>query len=316
MELPTPEELPEGHKSGFVAVMGKPNVGKSTLINAFVGQKIAIISPKPQTTRRRLRGILTLPQAQIIFIDTPGIHFPKHRLGEYMVETATRALKGIDLALFMVDVSQLPTKEDEKIARLLIPRDRARKSRPAPAILVLNKVDLLLPEKGEAHREAYLALGEFQEWLFLSATRGDNRERLLELIIEYLPLGPQYYPPDQVTDQEVRFMAAELIREQALESLHQEVPHSVAVVVEEFQERREDLTYISATIYVEKASQKGIVLGQEGKMLKRIGTTARREIEALLGKRVYLELWVKVSKKWRRDEGALRRLGYVLPKKG
>lgn len=309
MELPTLEELPEGYRSGFVAVLGKPNVGKSTLINAFVGQKIAIISPKPQTTRRRLRGILTLPQAQIIFVDTPGIHFPKHKLGEYMVETATRALKGIDLALFMVEVSQPPTGEDEEIARLL------REYRPAPVILVLNKVDLLRPEREEAHREAYLALGEFREWLFLSATRGDNRERLLELIIEYLPLGPQYYPPDQVTDQEVRFMAAELIREQALEFLHQEVPHSVAVVVEEFQERREDLTYISATIYVEKKSQKGIVLGQGGKTVKRIGTAARKEIEALLGKRVYLELWVKVSKKWRRDEGALRRLGYVLPKK-
>ena len=314
MELLTPEELPEGYRSGFVAVLGKPNVGKSTLINAFVGQKIAIISPKPQTTRRRLRGILTLPQAQIIFIDTPGIHFPKHKLGEYMVETATRALKDIDLALFMVDVSQPPAGEDEEIARLLF-LDPARKECPAPVILVLNKVDLLRSEREEAHREAYLALGEFQEWLFLSATRGDNRERLLELIIEYLPLGPQYYPPDQVTDQEVRFMSAELIREQALEFLHQEVPHSVAVVVEEFQERREDLTYISATIYVEKASQKGIVLGQEGKMVKRIGTAARKEIEALLGKRVYLELWVKVSKKWRRDEGALRRLGYILPKK-
>jgi len=310
------EELPEDHRSGFVAVLGKPNVGKSTLINAFVGQKIAIISPKPQTTRHRLRGILTLPQAQIIFIDTPGIHFPKHKLGEYMVETATRALKGIDLTLFMVDVSQPPTREDEEIARLLISRKPRGEERPAPVILVLNKVDLLRPEREETHREAYLALGEFQEWLFLSATRGDNRERLLELIIEYLPLGPQYYPPDQVTDQEVRFMAAELIREQALEFLHQEVPHSVAVVVEEFQERREDLTYISATIYVEKDSQKGIILGQEGKMLKRIGSAARREIESLLGKRVYLELWVKVSKRWRQDEGSLRRLGYALPKKG
>ena len=309
MELPTLEELPEGYRSGFVAVLGKPNVGKSTLINTFVGQKIAIISPKPQTTRRRLRGILTLPQAQIIFIDTPGIHFPKHKLGEYMVETATRTLKGIDLALFMVDVSEPPTEEDEEIARLL------QEYCPAPVILVLNKMDLLPPEKVIPHTEAYLSLVEYEEWMMISATRGDNRERLLELIIEYLPLGPQYYPPDQVTDQEVRFMAAELIREQALEFLHQEVPHSVAVVVEEFKERREDLTFISATIYVEKKSQKGIVLGQEGKTVKRIGTAARKEIEALLGKRVYLELWVKVSKKWRRDEGALRRLGYVLPRK-
>jgi len=303
------EELPEDHRSGFVAVLGKPNVGKSTLINAFVGQKIAIISSKPQTTRRRLRGILTLPRAQIIFIDTPGIHFPKHKLGEYMVETATRALKDTDLALFMVDISRLPTGEDEEIARLL------QEYRPTPVILVLNKMDLLSPEKVILHTEAYLSLVEYEEWMMISATRGDNRDKLLELIIAYLPLGPQYYPPDQVTDQDLRFMAAELIREQALEHLHQEVPHSVAVVVEEFQERREDLAYISATIYVEKASQKGIVLGQEGEMLKRIGSAARKEIEALLGKRVYLELWVKVSKKWRRDEGALSRLGYILPKR-
>lgn len=309
LELLLPEELPEGHRSGFVAVLGKPNVGKSTLINAFVGQKIAIISHKPQTTRRRLRGILTLPQAQIIFIDTPGIHFPKHKLGEYMVETATRALKDIDLALFMVDISQPPTKEDEEIARLL------QEYRPAPVILVLNKIDLLPPEKVIPHTAAYLSLVEHEEWMMISATRGDNRDKLLELIIAHLPFGPLYYPPEQVTDQDLRFMAAELIREQALEFLHQEVPHSVAVVVEEFQERQEDLTYILATIYVEKTSQKGIILGQEGKMLKRIGSAARREIEALLDKRVYLELWVKVSKKWRQDEGALYRLGYVLPKK-
>jgi GTP-binding protein Era len=226
-----------------------------------------------------------------------------------MVETATRALKDIDLALFMVDISEPPTKEDEEIARLL------QEYRPAPVILVLNKIDLLPPERVIPHTEAYLSLAEHEEWMMISATRGDNRDILLELIIAHLPFGPQYYPPDQVTDQDLRFMAAELIREQALEFLHQEVPHSVAVVVEEFQERREDLTYIMATIYVEKTSQKGIILGQEGKTLKRIGSAARRAIEALLDKRVYLELWVKVSKKWRQDEGALYRLGYVLPKK-
>jgi GTP-binding protein Era len=308
MTLSVPEELPEGYRSGFVAVLGKPNVGKSTLINALVGQKVAIVSPKPQTTRRRLLGILTLPQAQIIFIDTPGIHFPKHKLGEYMVETATRALRDVDLVLFMVDLSGPPTEEDEKIARLLAQRH------PAPVILALNKMDLLSPKEEEGRREAYLSLGEFDQWLSISATRGDNRDRLLDLIIEHLPLGPQYYPPEQVTDQEVRFMAAELIREKALEYLHQEVPYSLAVVVEEFTERREDLTYISATIHVERESQKGIVLGQKGAMVKRIGQAARREIEALLEKRVYLELWVKVSKKWRHNESALRRLGYVLPK--
>lgn len=310
MEPLAPEELlPEDHRSGFVAVLGKPNVGKSTLINAYVGQKVAIVSSKPQTTRRRLLGILTLPQAQIIFIDTPGIHSPKHKLGEYMVETAARALRDVDLVLFMVDVSEPPTEEDEEIARLL------GRGRPAPIILALNKIDLLPPERLEPRAEAYLSLVACQESMAISATRGDNRGELLALIIQYLPLGPRYYPPDQVTDQDLRFMAAELIREQALERLHQEVPHAVAVVVEEFQERREDLTYISATIYVERDSQKGILLGQGGKMLKRIGTAARKEIEALLGKELYLELWVKVSKRWRQNEGALRRLGYVLPKK-
>ncbi len=308
MEFLISEELPEDHRSGFVAVLGKPNVGKSTLINAYVGQKVAIVSSKPQTTRRRLLGILTLPKTQIVFIDTPGIHSPKHKLGEYMVETATRALRDVDLVLFMVDISEPPTEEDEEIARLL------ERDRPAPVILALNKIDLLPPERLQPQAKAYLSLGEFEESMPISATRGDNRSELLAFIIQHLPFGPRYYPPDQVTDQNLRFMAAELIREQALEHLHQEVPHSVAVVVEEFQERRPDLVYISATIYVEKGSQKGIVLGQEGRMVKEIGKAARREIEPLLSQKVYLDLWVKVSKKWRRKEAALRRLGYVLPK--
>ena len=308
MELTTPEELPEGYRSGFVAVMGKPNVGKSTLINGYVGQKVAIVSPKPQTTRRRLRGILTLPQAQIVFIDTPGIHEPRHKLGEYMVETAVRAIPDADVVLFMVDVSTMPEAEDLQLAELI--QERAA----GVCILVLNKVDLLSPEKEEKHRQAYLALADCPEWIMFSATEGHNRQELLELIIERLPLGPQFYPPDQITDQPLRFMAAELIREQALHHLYQEVPHSVAVVVEEFHERREDLTYIEATIYVAKDTQKGIIIGEKGKMLKRIGTAARRETERLLGTKVYLELWVKVRKRWPRDEAALRYLGYTLPK--
>jgi len=309
MELATPEELPEGYRSGFVAVMGKPNVGKSTLINSYVGQKVAIVSPKPQTTRRRLRGILTLPEAQIVFIDTPGIHEPRHKLGEYMVETAVRAIPDADVVLFMVDVSTMPGAEDLQLAKLI--QERAS----GVCILVMNKVDLLSPDKEEEHRQAYLGLMDCEEHIMFSATEGHNRQELLELIIEHLPLGPQFYPPDQVTDQPLRFMAAELVREQVLHHLYYEVPHSVAVVVEEFSERGGNLTYIEATVYVARDSQKGIIIGERGKMLKRIGSAARKEIEHLLGTKVYLELWVKVRRRWPRDEAALRYLGYVLPKK-
>lgn len=303
-----PEELPPDYRSGFVAVIGKPNVGKSTLVNVYVGQVIAIVSEKPQTTRRRILGILTTDRYQIIFVDTPGIHKPLHKLGEYMVETATRAIPDADVVLFMVDVSEMPTEEDRQIAELLTAKARV------PVILVLNKMDLLPPEKVQPHTDAYFSLVNHADWMMISATRGDNREKLLDIIIEHLPLGPQYYPPDQVTDQTERAIAGELIREQALRYLRQEVPHSVEVVVEEWAERRADLTYVAATVYVEKESQKGIIIGGGGKMLKQIGQAARERLEQLLGHKVYLELWVKVRKHWRRDEAALRQLGYVLPK--
>jgi len=307
-ELLSPEELPPDYRSGFVAVIGKPNVGKSTLVNVYVGQVIAIVSEKPQTTRRRILGILTTDRYQIVFVDTPGIHKPLHKLGEYMVETATRAIPDADVVLFMVDVSEMPTDEDRQIAGLLAVKARA------PVILVLNKMDLLPPEKVQSHADAYFSLVDHADWMMISATRGDNREKLLDLIVEHLPLGPQYYPPDQVTDQTERAIASELIREQALHYLRQEVPHSVEVVVEEWAERRADLTYVAATVYVEKESQKGIIIGGGGKMLKQIGKAAREQLERLLGHKVYLELWVKVRKHWRRDEAALRQLGYVLPK--
>jgi GTP-binding protein Era len=310
MELATPEEMPEGYRSGFVAVMGRPNVGKSTLINGYVGQKVAIVSPKPQTTRRRLRGIMTLPNAQIVFIDTPGIHKPRHKLGEYMVETAVRAIPDADVVLLMVDVSVLPQADDLELARLI--QQRAA----GVCVLVMNKVDLLRTGKEVEHRQAYLASTDCHDAITFSATEGHNRRELLELIISNLPPGPQLYPPDQITDQPLRFMVAELIREQVLDLLYQEVPHSVAVVVDEFQERRKDLTDIEATIYVAKDTQKGIVIGHKGGMLKRIGSAARQEIQRLLGTRVYLELWVKVRRRWPRDESALRYLGYVLPKRG
>ncbi len=303
-EVLTQSELPADHRSGFVAVVGRPNVGKSTLVNAYVGQKVAIVSEKPQTTRNRILGIHTRPEAQIIFVDTPGIHQPVHKLGQYMVKVAQAAVQDADLVLFMVDSSVPPTDEDRLVADVL-----ARQCR-APVLLVLNKMDLLRPADVQAHHDAYTAAGKFDDWLMVSATRGDNLDKLLDRVIARLPLGPRFYPEGQVTDVQERFIAAELIREQVLRLLHQEVPYAVAVVVDEFKERREGLTYIAATIYVEKDSQKGIAIGSGGTMLKKIGAAAREEIEHMLSTKVFLELWVKVRPKWRRDDAALRNVGY------
>lgn len=297
-------ELPPDHRSGFVAMVGRPNVGKSTLLNAYVGQKIAIVSHKPQTTRDQIRGVLTQPHAQIVFVDTPGIHRPLHKLGEHMVKTAQYAVPDADAVLFLVDVSVPPTEEDRLVSQFLGHTCRV------PVILVLNKMDLLTADKVQTHTQQYLALGGVDEWMMTSATRGDNLDKLLRLVIERLPLGPRYYPEGQVTDLTERFLAAELIREQVLRLLHQEVPHAVAVVVDEFRERKPALTYIAATVYVEKDSQKSIVIGAKGKMLKQIGMSAREEIERMLNTKAYLDLWVKVRRKWRRDEVALRRVGY------
>lgn len=300
--------MEQEHRSGFVSIIGKPNVGKSTLMNAYLGQKIAIVSPKPQTTRHKIRGILTLPNAQIIFVDTPGIHNPLHKLGEYMVKTAISAILDADVVVFLVDVSQPPDDEDHLIAQTLKERYKG------PIILAMNKMDLLTPDKVKPHTEAYLALGEYSDWILISAATGDNLDKLQKMIISYLPPGPRYYPEDQMADVDERFIAAELIREKALYFLHQEVPHSVAVVIDEFKDRSEDLSYISATIFVEKESQKAIVIGKDGAMLKKIGQAARKELELILGRKIYLELWVKVKKRWRKDEEELRRLGYIAPK--
>jgi len=242
-------------------------------------------------------------------VDTPGIHSPRHRLGEFMVEMAVRAIPDADVVVFLVDVSTLPRGEDVQIAELI--KEKCR----VPVLLALNKVDLVAPEDVQSHAEAYRALGDFADWMLISATRGDNRDELLELVVSHLPEGPCYYPEEQITDQQERFIAAELIREAVLRYTHQEIPHAVAVMVEEFKERGPEMTYIAANIFVEKGSQKGIVIGQGGRMLKRIGQEARREIEEMVGTRVYLELRVKVKKKWRRDEDELRRLGYALPRK-
>ncbi len=312
-----PEELPPDHRSGFVAVVGKPNVGKSTLMNAYLGQKVAIVSPKPQTTRDRLLGILTLVRergdladAQIVFVDTPGIHKPLHKLGKYMVETAVRAIPDADVVLFLVDVSRPPNDEDRQIAEILQQRGTV------PVLLVLNKADLVNAEQKDANARAYQELGQFEEALVVSALHGDNLEALLQATIEQLPLGPRYYPEEQVTDQQTRFIAAELVREQVLHHIRQEIPYSVAVIVDQFKRRSEEMTYISANIFVERDTQKAIVLGQGGRMIKRIGKDARRQIEELVGTRVYLELWVKVRKKWRQDERELQRMGYSMSRKG
>ena len=312
-----PEELPPDHRSGFVAVVGKPNVGKSTLMNAYLGQKVAIVSPKPQTTRDRLLGILTLvhergdlADAQIIFVDTPGIHQPYHKLGKHMVETAVRAIPDADVVLFLVDVSRPPSDEDRQIAEILQQRSSV------PVLLTLNKADLPTSEQEAANAQAYQALGQFDKALLVSALHGENLNALLEATIERLPLGPRFYPEDQVTDQQTRFMAAELVREQVIRHLRQEIPYSVAVIVDQFKARSEDMTYISANIFVERDTQKAIILGQGGRMIKRIGQDARQQIEELVGTRVYLELWVKVRKKWRQDERELRRMGYSMSRKG
>jgi GTP-binding protein Era len=303
--LSDPYAVPEGHKSGFVAVIGRPNVGKSTLMNRFVGEKVAIVSSKPQTTRSRILGILTRETFQVIFVDTPGIHRPFHALGEIMVSTATSVIPDADVVLFMVDASVMPDREDRMIADIL------EKQSDAPAILVLNKMDLLPPEKVEAHTEAYWELAPFHdEWMMTIAAEGTNLGTLLERIVAALPEGPRYYPREYITDQTERQIVAELIREQILRHTYHEVPHSVAVVVEEFAEREQGVTYIAANVFVERASQKGIIIGRKGRMIRRVGSNAREAVERLIGGKVYLDLWVKVREGWREDERELRRLGF------
>ena len=309
-QVPTPEELPEDHRSGFVAVIGRPNVGKSTLMNAILGEKIAIVSPKPQTTRLRQLGILTEPDKQIVFVDTPGIHDPRTPLGTFMVEVAVDALRDADVILFVVDVSVPPTAEDRRIAELI-----EQAGAGAATLLVLNKADLAAgPDALKARVDEHSALVPLADWVTTIATSSAGLPDLMARLVKKLPRGPRYYPQDQLSDVAVRDIVAEIIREKALLNLDEEVPHGVATQVEEFKQRSDDLTYIHAVIYVERESHKGILIGKGGRMLKTISQQAREEIEGLLGTRVYLELWVKVMKNWRRDENALRRLGYRMPK--
>ncbi|MBN1485522.1 MAG: GTPase Era [Chloroflexia bacterium] len=315
MHLEEPAAVGPEFRAGFVAIVGKPNVGKSTLLNSYLGQKVAIVSSKPQTTRAVIRGGLTLPQAQIIFLDTPGIHQPVHKLGEYMVAVASRTVEDADVVLFLVDLSHRPTAEDRQIADLL--REKCR----LPLIVGLNKSDTAADPQEAGRPYLELLLDEsgrplYQAAVYLSALQGQGRQELLEILIEHLPVAPPYYPADFLTDQPLRVVAAELVREQVLQFTRKEVPHAVAVVVEEFKERSEDMTYIRANLYVERDSQKKILLGSGGRMIKRIGQAARQELEAFLGTQVYLDLWVKVRKNWRKRPGSMRWLGYDLSKRG
>ncbi len=295
-------------RTGYVAVVGRPNVGKSTLINALLRQKVAAVSPRPQTTRRRQLGILTRPDAQLVFVDTPGIHQARHKLGEYLNQEAEEALKGVDAILFLTDISDEPSEDDRRIAALL------GKSR-APIILGANKIDRVEAGMLIARLADYQAMiGKEARVMPISALRGDGLEELVGALISSCPVRPAEYEDDQVTDLYEREIAADLIREAALVKLRDEVPHGIAVRVDEFKERENGMSYIAATIFVERESQKGIVIGEGGKMLKQIGTKARQEIEAMGGHRVFLELRVKVEKDWRNNENVLKRLGYKIKK--
>ena len=300
---------PENFRAGFAAVVGRPNVGKSTLINAFLKQKIAAVSPKPQTTRLNQLGILTDENAQIIFVDTPGIHQAVNELGEAMNDTAKETLADADVILWLVDASDRPHKEDRIIAKLL--KDHR------PIIQALNKIDLIpAPEQLEYSRKNFRALLPTAEQILISAQDGAGLDTLKDAIQAHLPEGLPFYPEDQITDLYEREIAADLIREAALAHLQEEVPHAIAVRIEEYKERDANGAYITATLFVERDSQKGIVIGKKGSMLKAIGTTARLEIEKMSGRKVFLDLRVKVKKNWRTDPNFLRRMGYNRPKKG
>lgn len=289
--------------SGFVAIVGRPNVGKSTLLNRIVGEKIAIMSDKAQTTRNKIQGIYTTKEAQLIFIDTPGIHKPKTELGDFMVQSAYSALSEVDAILFMVSADQKRGKGDDMIMERL-------KKNDAPVYLIVNKIDKVHPDALLPFIEDYTSVMPFKEVIPISATEGNNFEHLMETLVAQMPEGPQYYPEDQITDHPEYFIISELVREKVLLLTRDEVPHSVAVVIENITHEPGEKMHIRAAIIVERDSQKGIIIGKGGKMLKNIGTKARQDVENLLGEKVFLELWVKVQKDWRDKKVYLQDFGY------
>ena len=290
-------------RSGFIAVVGRPNVGKSTLVNSLIGQKIAIMSDKPQTTRNKILCILNLPDAQLLFLDTPGIHKPRHKLGEYMVKTAENTLREVDAVLFVVDATEEPGAGEEYILERLA-------AVKTPVILVINKIDKLPRAQVLPIIQRYAAKRDFTAIVPVSALTKANLDSLVAEIKKHLVPGPKYYPDDMVTDQPERLLIAELIREKVLQLTREEIPHSIAVDIEEVATRDNGDLYVRAVIYVERDSQKGIVIGAGGAVLKEAGRQARLDVENLLGSKTYLDLWVKVKKDWRNRKGVLKSLGY------
>lgn len=299
------ETWADGHRSGVVAVVGRPNVGKSTLVNAILGQKIAIATPKPQTTRRTQLGIYSTEAVQILFTDTPGLHAPRNKLGDYMMRVAEGALQDVDVILWLLDVSEPVQKPDHYIAETI----QAVRGN-TPLILVFNKIDLV-PQQTDF--SAYTGLIAHTAGVHLSAAEETGIDQLIDMIVSYLPEGPRYYPIEQVSDLNMRFIAAEVVREQIILHTDQEIPHAVAVEITDYKDR-ESRTDIYATIYVERDSQKGIIIGKGGTMIKQVGSAARRELEQMLERQVFLDLHVKVLKNWRSNEQFMRRVGYVMPK--
>ena len=291
------------YKSGFATLIGRPNVGKSTLMNHLIGQKIAITSNKPQTTRNRIQTVYTSEEGQIVFVDTPGIHKAKNKLGEYMVNVAERTLSEVDVILWLVEPTTFIGAGEQHIAEQL------RKTK-TPIILVINKIDTVKREEILKSIDAYKAICEFAEIVPCSALKGANTKDLIDAIMKYLPYGPQFYDEDTVTDQPERQIVAELIREKALRSLNEEVPHGIAVSIDQMKARNRKLIDIDATIICERDSHKGIIIGKQGAMLKKIGSQARPEIEDMLGKKVNLKLWVKVKKDWRDSDFLIKNFGY------
>lgn len=290
------------HKSGFVALVGRPNVGKSTLMNRLIGQKVAITSAKPQTTRNKISGIYTEDDMQVVFVDTPGIFKSHSDLDEYMDKASLSSLKDVDLVMFMVDAKEAG-KGEEYVAGLL-------KDLDIPVFLVINKIDQVHPNELLPIIDSYQAVGKFAEFLPISARQGNGVDDLLKTLKDYLPEGPQYYASDEVTDRPEYFVVAEMIREQILRLTDQEVPHSTAVWVDQMNQRINGKLQIDATIFVEKDGQKRIIIGQRGAMIKQIGMRSRKEIENLLGEKVNLKLWVKVRRNWRQDPAFLKSIGY------